>query len=196
MSSGELLLEVRAEEIPARMLPGAARELATRLFEELVARGLMPGEVETGFTPRRLWLVLKDLPVKEKDRPILEIGPPASAAFDAEGRLTPAALGFAKKFGADSSSLKRKVFSKKDELETGTVLGEATRRPVKVKAEGDRIYLEHTYQGRRTREILAELIPSLLRSLSWAKSMKWGSGVGPWVRPVHGVVALFEGEVV
>ena len=62
MARGEFLLEVRAEEIPARMLAAAARELATRVFEELMARGLGPKEVETGFTPRRLLLVLKGLP--------------------------------------------------------------------------------------------------------------------------------------
>jgi len=54
-------LEVRAEEIPARMLPGASRELATRVFEELMARGIGPTEVETGFTPRRLAPAEQDL---------------------------------------------------------------------------------------------------------------------------------------
>ena len=51
--SGEYLLEVRSEEIPARMLEPGVKELATRVFEELMARGLGPREVETGFTPRR-----------------------------------------------------------------------------------------------------------------------------------------------
>ena len=65
MAEGELLLEVRAEEIPARMLAPASRDLATRLFEQLVALGLTPREVEAGFTPRRLWVVLTGLPVRE-----------------------------------------------------------------------------------------------------------------------------------
>ena len=65
---GELLLEVRCEEIPARMLTSATTEAGTRLFEELLAKGLTPGEIETGFTPRRLVLVLKDVPDREPDR--------------------------------------------------------------------------------------------------------------------------------
>ncbi len=174
MSGGELLLEIRAEEIPARMLPDAVRELATRLFEELVKRGLTPPEMETGFTPRRLWLVLKDVPLKEADRSVEEIGPPVSVAFDADGKPTPAALGFAKKFGHEVGSLGRKSFPK----------------------GGERVFLEVGYEGRATRDILAELLPSLLRGLSWPKAMKWGEGVGPWVRPVHGVVAIFAGEIV
>src|SRR3954447_10800067 len=53
MPRGEFLLEVRSEEIPARMLEPGVKELATRVFEELMARGLGPREVETGFTPPR-----------------------------------------------------------------------------------------------------------------------------------------------
>nr|HRC87867.1 glycine--tRNA ligase subunit beta [Thermoanaerobaculia bacterium] len=67
MTQGELLLEVRAEEIPARMLTPAVKELGTRVFEELVARSLAPAEVETGSTPRRLVLVMRGLPAGEPD---------------------------------------------------------------------------------------------------------------------------------
>ncbi|MGH7336059.1 MAG: glycine--tRNA ligase subunit beta, partial [Myxococcota bacterium] len=111
MSAGELLLEVRVEEIPARMLPGAVQELGTRLFEELMARSLPPAEIETGFTPRRLWLTMRGLPAKERDRDLVEVGPPAAAAFDAAGNATAAAIGFARKFGADVADLKRQTFS-------------------------------------------------------------------------------------
>ena len=84
MAQGEFLLEVRCEEIPARMLQPAIRELASRVFEELMARGLTPREVETGFTPRRLALILKGLPPGESDRVEKQIGPPAKVAFDSE----------------------------------------------------------------------------------------------------------------
>ena len=68
MSRGELLLEVRAEEIPARMLSDAARFVGGRVFEELMTHGMGPREVETAFTPRRLVLVMKGLPEREPDR--------------------------------------------------------------------------------------------------------------------------------
>ena len=68
MSSGELLLEVRCEEIPARMLAPGVREIGSRLFEELLARHLAPEKVETGFTPRRLVVV------RERIRVLAESG--------------------------------------------------------------------------------------------------------------------------
>jgi glycyl-tRNA synthetase beta chain len=88
MARGEYLLEVRSEEIPARMLEPGVRELATRVFEELMARGLGPAEVETGFTPRRLVMRLAGLPPREPDREEQVMGPPVRAAFAADG--TPA----------------------------------------------------------------------------------------------------------
>ena len=205
MSGGELLLEVRAEEIPARMLPGAARELGTRLFEELVARGLTPGEVEAGFTPRRLWLVLKNLPLKEEDRFTRVVGPAAAVAYSKNGEPTKAAEGFARRLGVPVDQLRRREFSPSvGELDvpnlemafTVTVMGRDVGKPVKIKLKGEYVYLPVKIEGQATADVLAELLPSLLGSLSWAKTMRWANGIGPWVRPVHGIVALLDGEVV
>jgi glycyl-tRNA synthetase beta chain len=129
-------------------------------------------------------VVLSGLPVREKDRETIEVGPPASAAFDASGKPTAAAEGFARKVGVEVAALGRRVFGKADFARTG------------VKAEGERVYVERTIAGRDTREVLAALVPRTLGELGWAKTMRWGSGTGPWVRPVHGVVALFDGEIV
>jgi glycyl-tRNA synthetase beta chain len=170
---GELLLEVRSEEIPARMLEPGVKELATRTFEELMARGIAPREVETGFTPRRLVLVLTGLPPREPDREEQVMGPPVRAAFGADGAPTQALLGFAKRTGVPPEELARV------QTEKGEYLA-ATRKTV----------------GRPTREVLAEIVPRVLAGISWAKTMRWGSGEGPWVRPVHGVVCLLDGEVV
>ncbi|MFY9823056.1 MAG: glycine--tRNA ligase subunit beta [Thermoanaerobaculia bacterium] len=173
MPRGEYLLEVRSEEIPARMLEPGVRELATRVFEELMARGLGPREVETGFTPRRLVLILAGLPEGEPDREEQVMGPPVRAAFTADGQPTPALLGFAKRTGLEPDQLARVRTDKGEYLS-------ATKK----------------IAGRPTREVLAEIVPRILAAISWAKTMRWGSGTGPWVRPVHGVVSLFDGEVV
>lgn len=172
-SSGEYLLEVRSEEIPARMLEPGVRELATRVFEELMARGIGPREVETGFTPRRLVLILSGLPEREPDREEQVMGPPVRAAFGADGAPTPALLGFAKRTGLEPDQLARVKTDKGEYLA-------ATRK----------------IEGRATRDVLAEIVPRILTGISWAKTMRWGSGEGPWVRPVHGVVSLLDGEVV
>ena len=173
MAKGEYLLEVRAEEIPARMLAPAVKELGTRVFEELMARGLGPKEIESGFTPRRLWLVLRGLPEGEKDREERAMGPPASVAFDDDGTPTKAALGFAKRCGVAPEELERV------ETEKGEYLATTLR-----------------IEGQATADILAEAVPRILAGISWAKSMVWGDGAGPWARPIHGIVSVLAGKVV
>jgi len=173
MPRGEYLLEVRSEEIPARMLEPGVRELATRVFEELMARGVGPREVETGYTPRRLVLILSGLPEREPDREEQVMGPPVRAAFAADGSPTPALLGFAKRTGLAPEDLARVKTDKGEYLA-------ATKK----------------IEGRPTGEVLAEIVPRMLAAISWAKTMRWGSGEGPWVRPVHGVVSLLDGDVV
>jgi glycyl-tRNA synthetase beta chain len=173
MSRGEYLLEVRSEEIPARMLEPGVKELSTRVFEELMARGIAPSEVETGFTPRRLVLILAGLPEREADREEQVMGPPVRAAFGADGAPTQALLGFAKRTGLEPDQLARVTTDKGEYLA-------ATKK----------------IAGRATRDVLAEIVPRILTGISWAKTMRWGSGEGPWVRPIHGIVSLLDGEVV
>ncbi len=170
---GEFLLEVRSEEIPARMLEPGTRELATRVFEELMARGVGPREVETGYTPRRLVLILSGLPEREADREEQVLGPPVRAAYNAEGSPTPALLGFAKRCGVAPEELIRIATEK-----------------------GEYLAAKQRTTGRATSEILSELIPRVLAGISWPKAMRWGAGEGPWVRPVQGLLALLDGKIV
>lgn len=172
MAGGEFLLEVRAEEIPARMLAPAMAELAAALAADLAGRDLA-AEIETAFTPRRLVLVARGLADREPDREERVVGPPAAVAFDAAGEPTKAALGFAARCGVAPADLER-VATDKGEYLAATV----------------------RTAGRPTAEVLAEAVPRALAALAWPKTMRWGSGYGPWVRPVHGLVALFAGEVV
>lgn len=173
MAKGEYLLEVRCEEIPARMLAPALRELGSRVFEELMARNMVPRELESGFTPRRLLLILKGLPASEPDQEEEVIGPPVRVAYTEDGSATPALTGFARRCGVEPGELKRV------ETEKGEYLAVLQRR-----------------EGRPTPEVLAEIVPKMLADLSWPKTMVWGDGHGPWARPVHGVLSLFEGAVV
>jgi glycyl-tRNA synthetase beta chain len=170
---GEYLLEVRAEEIPARMLEPAVRELATRLFEELMARNLPPREVETAFTPRRLVLVCRGLPAREPDIEERVVGPPVSKAYKADGSPSPALAGFARRCGVAPEELVRVATDK-----------------------GEYVAAIQQRRGAATGEVLAELVPRILAALSWPKTMVWGQGEGPWVRPIHGIVSLLDGEVV
>ena len=173
MARGEYLLEVRTEEIPARMLAAGVRELATRVFEELMARDLGPREIETGFTPRRLLVRMGGVPPREPDREEQVMGPPVRAAYAGDGSPTPALLGFARRCGVEPEQLLRVVTEKGEYLA-------ATKRTA----------------GRPAATVLAELVPRILTGISWPKTMRWGAGDGPWVRPVHGLVSLLDGEVV
>lgn len=173
----EYLLEVRAEEIPARMLAPAVRQLSTRLFEELMARSLAPREIETGFTPRRLMVLMRGLPEGEPDTENQVVGPPVSVAYKDDGSPGPALVGFAKRCGVEPDELLR------ISTEKGEYVAAIERR-----------------KGLPTAEVLAALVPRILREISWAKTMVWGAGGdvthGPWARPVHGIVSLLGGEVV
>lgn len=197
-TAGELLLEIRAEEIPARMLPGAVQELGTRLFEELMSRGLSPASLDTAFTPRRLVLVLRGLPNKEKDRQEEVLGPPVKNAFDAEGKPTAAVAAFAKKCEVAESDLRIVEAAKGKIGKTLRTFVEQLARAAGAEPTGGGEYLAATKSivGRETVALLSELLPKILIALTWQKTMRWGAGTGPWVRPVHGVVALFEGQVV
>lgn len=174
MSRGELLFEVRSEEIPARMLRSGIRALSSRLFEELIAHDLAPKEIETRFTPRRLAVIVKGLPEAQKEREETVFGPPASVAYDENGAPTPALQGFAKRCGVDPEVLER----------------------VDRDGKGEYLVARQRIAGRPTREILSEILPRVVTDIPWPKTMRWGESSGPWARPVHGVLALFSGEVV
>ncbi len=118
-------------------------------------------------------LILSGLPEREPDREEQVMGPPVRAAYGPDGAPTQALLGFAKRTGLEPDRIARVQTDKGEYLA-------ATKK----------------IEGRPTRDVLAEIVPRVLAGISWAKTMRWGSGEGPWVRPVHGIVSLLDGEVV
>ena len=94
----ELLLEIGVEELPAPWLPALTAQLGTRLLARLTEEGLpVKTSVECHSTPRRLTATLSELIDRQEDRDDVVMGPPVSAAFDAEGHPTNAGLGFARR---------------------------------------------------------------------------------------------------
>ena len=169
----ELLLEIGTEEIPARFLPPVMQEMAASLRKRLEQQRIAVGEIVTWATPRRLALVARDLAAGQKVAVQEIIGPPKAKAFDAKGSPTPAALGFAKAQGVAVSDL----------VEVDTPRG---------------VYLgvSKSAAGRATAECLPEILPEFIMGLSFPKSMHWGSLHATFARPIHWVVALFDGQVV
>ena len=104
----ELLLEIGVEELPAAWLPGLTKQLAEKLQARLKEMRLTPdAPIESFSTPRRLTARIGRMPERQEDLDETITGPPVSAAFNAAGEPTPAALGFAKKQGVAFDALER-----------------------------------------------------------------------------------------
>lgn len=162
----ELLLEVFSEEIPARMQKRAADDLARLVGDRLKTAGLDSGESRICYTPRRLTLCIDGLPAAQPDVREERRGPRADAPDKAID-------GFLKGNGLTREQCEER------ETPKGTFLFAVIER-----------------KGRPTAEVLAELLPDSLAALPWPKSMRWGSGETRWVRPLHSILALFDGAVV
>ena len=168
----EFLLEILAEEIPAGTLPAARADLLERVARAL-AEERIGGTFFVHSTPRRLILTGEDLPERQEDRTVEVTGPPASAAFDKEGKPTKAAIGFAKSQGIEVEALS-----------------------VEETPKGKYVVARKLSEGRYTQEVIAEILPPLVEKMTFPKMMRWGDGKPLWVRPVHSVIALFDGLVV
>jgi glycyl-tRNA synthetase beta chain len=120
-----------------------------------------------------LTLVIQGIAGRQEDTQQEITGPPRKAAFDAQGKPTKAALGFAKKHGLSLEEL-------------------AYRETPK----GEYLFVQRTIPGRPTLEVLAEVLPGWIEDIPWPKSMRWGHGNFNFVRPIHWLLALYEGHVV
>ncbi len=168
-----LLLEIRTEEIPANALPGARRQLQDLFAKHLGDAEFTAFETTVLSTPLRLIVTITDLPQKQVDRVEEMTGPPVRIAVAEDGSPTKAGLGFAAKAGLPFEQLGR-IETEKGEYLAATV----------------------NHVGRATSEILAEITPTILSSLRFPKMMRWGLGRFLFVRPVHGIVALLDDEVI
>src|SRR3954464_8229193 len=176
----ELLLEIGVEELPAAWLPALTRRLAEKLTARLQQMRLSPDvPVESFSTPRRLTARVGAMPERQDDLDETVTGPPVSAAFNAAGEPTPAALGFAKKQGVAFDALERVKNDKGEYL--------AARKHVR---------------GKSTVDALPELLGLLLRDLAFPKQMHWdamledGKGELVFGRPIRWLLYLYGGRVV
>ena len=169
----DFLLEIGCEEIPARMIDAASRELRERLYALLQRERLDPtGAISHLDTPRRLAVLASGIPVSQPDITEHVGGPSAQIAYK-DGQPTPAAHAFAKKVGVDVASLE-KVSTPKGEYLAATV----------------------TRKGRTAAEILAETLPKEISTLYWPKNMYWRKRGEVFVRPVRWLVAMLDEQIV
>jgi glycyl-tRNA synthetase beta chain len=176
----ELLIEIGCEEIPASWLPGLTRQLGEQLDARLKQLRLeTDAPAETYSTPRRLTARVIKLSERQADFEELVTGPPVSAAFKPDGEPTPAAAGFAKKYGVEVSALERQETAK------GTYLAYRVRQ-----------------RGKATVDVLPDVMTGLLRSMTFPKQMRWDAylednkGDLVFARPIRWLILLYGGRVV
>jgi glycyl-tRNA synthetase beta chain len=169
----DFLLEIGCEEIPARMIAAASRELRERFSALLQRERLEPaGAISHLDTPRRLAVWASGIPASQPDVTEQVTGPSAQVAYK-DGQPTPAAHAFAKKVGVDIGKLE-KVSTPKGEYLAATV----------------------TRKGRTAAEILAETLPKEICGIYWPKNMYWRKRGEVFVRPVRWLVAMLDEQIV
>ena len=161
----DLLIEFLSEEIPARMQSRAAEDLRKMITDRLVAAGLVYEGAKAFATPRRLALSVHGIPARQPDIKDERKGPKVGAPEQA-------IAGFLKAAGLKS-------------------IGEAK---VQADKKGDFYVALIEKPGRAAIDVIAEMIPEVVRTFPWPKSMRWGSGRLTWVRPLHSIMATFGPE--
>lgn len=169
----ELLFEIGTEEIPAGYIQPALDAMAAEAAKKLQALGLAFGSIRTFGTPRRLTLVINDLQSRQKDRRQEHIGPSKQAGFDVGGKLTKAAIGFARSKGLQPEQLQ-----------------------VVSTAKGEYLMAVEDLKGQETETLLPALLEALVRELVFPKSMRWADNQMTFARPIQWLLGLFSGKVI
>ncbi|MEA3545967.1 MAG: glycine--tRNA ligase subunit beta [Thermodesulfobacteriota bacterium] len=171
--SAELFLELGTEEIPAGFIPLALQDIQQQLSQELDRARISYGEIRTLATPRRLVVSIKDVARLQQRQELEVTGPPARIAFDQEGKPTKAAVGFARTNGVSVDDLQR------------------------IKTEkGEYLFLSKVIEGGETKSELQQILPRVIGKISFKKSMRWKDLDIRFARPMHWIVAVYDGNVI
>lgn len=170
MSTAELFIEIRCEELPARFARPA--EVALGKAVEGLLKGIEHGQSRSWVTPRRLAVAVADVSI---EKPVVEqvvTGPPEAAAFR-DGAWTPAGEGFARSKGLTV-----------DDLE---IIDSPRGRVVSATVKTG---------GQKTADVLAAGLEAAVLGIHFPKTMQWGEGGIRWARPIHSVVVMLGSEQV
>ncbi|MFQ2716240.1 glycine--tRNA ligase subunit beta [Aeromonas caviae] len=173
MAQHTFLVEIGTAELPPKALRSLAEAFADNFKAELTKADLAFGDVEWFASPRRLALKVSELAGEQPSKSVEKRGPAVAQAFDAEGKPTKAAEGWARGNGITVEQAERLVTDK----------GEWLVHTAKV-------------EGRPAVDLLGELVASALAKLPIPKMMRWGDKTIQFVRPVFTVTLLLDGELV
>lgn len=173
MTQQTFLVEIGTEELPPKALRSLAESFAANFTAELDNAGLEHGEVSWFAAPRRLALKVANLSAAQADREIEKRGPAIAQAFDAEGKPSKAAEGWARGCGITVDQAERLVTDKGEWL----------------------MYRAHV-KGQSAQQLLAGMVSTALAKLPIPKLMRWGDSDVQFVRPVHTVMMLLGADLI
>ena len=172
-STKDLLIEIGTEELPPKALQTLSKAFTAGVVAGLKEASLDAKEVISYAAPRRLAILLKDVPTKQADQSVERKGPAKAAAFDTDGKPTKAVEGFARSCGVEPQEL--------DEIET---------------PKGTWLIFKQDVAGKKTSNLFPQIVSQSLAKLPIPKRMRWGASDIEFVRPVHWVVMMQDSEII
>jgi glycyl-tRNA synthetase beta chain len=168
-----LLLEIGTEEIPAGYIEPALNVLTSTLLQKMTDARIKHGSAKIFATPRRLAVEVKKVADKQKSVTSEILGPPEKIGYNKKGQLTVAAKKFAEKVGVSESAL-----------------------TVKDTDKGRYLCAKKAERGLPTRTVLKSILPEVILSTPFPKTMKWAELDIEFARPIHSIVALLGDKII
>ncbi|WQS03029.1 glycine--tRNA ligase subunit beta [Helicobacter pylori] len=175
MHSDELLVEILVEELPAQALLNEYKEMPKKLHALFSKRALEVGKIEIFYTPRRLCLLVKDFPLLTQETKEEFFGPPVKIACNHQDKtqgLNELGLGFYQKLGLKDHQHFQTAFKNNKEV----------------------LYHAKIHEKEPTKDLIMPIVLEFLEGLNFGKSMRWGSVEKSFIRPIHNICVLFNGE--
>ncbi|WQY28688.1 glycine--tRNA ligase subunit beta [Helicobacter pylori] len=175
MHSDELLVEILVEELPAQALLNEYKEMPKKLHALFQKCTLEVGNIEIFYTPRRLCLLVKDFPLLTQETKEEFFGPPVKIACNHQDKtqgLNELGLGFYQKLGLKDHQHFQTAFKNNKEV----------------------LYHAKIHAKEPTKDLIMPIVLEFLESLNFGKSMRWGSVEKSFIRPIHNICVLFNGE--
>ncbi|MGT0102930.1 glycine--tRNA ligase subunit beta [Helicobacter pylori] len=175
MHSDELLVEILVEELPAQALLNEYKEMPKKLHALFQKHALEVGNIEIFYTPRRLCLLVKDFPLLTQEIKEEFFGPPIKIACNHQDKtqgLNELGLGFYQKLGLKDHQHFQTAFKNNKEV----------------------LYHAKIHAKEPTKDLIMPIVLEFLEGLNFGKSMRWGNVEKSFIRPIHNICVLFNGE--
>jgi len=169
----EILLEIGVEEIPARFLVPALNNIEEIIKKTLKEQRINYEKIVTYGTPRRLVLSVNKLSEKQEDITSQNIGPAKNIAYDINGQLTKAGIGFAKSQGV-----------------------EVTELDILKNEKGEYISVTKYEKGKNTEDLLPEILKKTILDINFPKTMRWGEKQFKFARPLRWILAICDNKLI